>query len=288
MKTRLWMNLPRKSRHLGKIVTILTLVVSIAIASPAQAVTLPVNINDLSCDDSLGTTLFCSIGAALNAALPEDIIQVAGGVYFEGISIDINNVAVIGQGRPVIDGNDVAIRADGVTFSGFDIRNGGTIVMLCTLTCRGNLITANRILGGGNLLGGISIVLSDSNVISHNRVNGNIGPGIYVDGSASNNMFLKNVVTRNPVGGFLILGSRNRFTKNKATRNGMDGFWVASPFATFNTFNRNIAMRNQFFGFRDDNTSGAGTSGTANRYKKNICKKNGRGGSSPDSLCKPQ
>lgn len=252
---------------------------------PAHAITLSVNINDPSCDDASGTP-FCSIGAALGAALPGDTITVANGVYPESVVIAINSIGVIGQGRPVIDGRRVDITADGTTFSGFDVSNGGTIEMVCVLsTCENNLITDNRVLGGGSPLGGIIIVNGNNNTISRNLVRENLGSGIVVDGQS--NRLIKNVVTRNPGQGIVIVApraSRNLLKRNKATRNGGAGVLVSAP---FNRLDRNIATGNQLHGFLDT-TRGAGTQGTANRYKKNKCSRNRRGGSSPRGLCRPQ
>lgn len=68
-----------------------------------------------------------TIGEAIDAANPGDVIIVLPGVYKENIVI-YKKLTLIGVGRPVIDGGKlgvaVKITSDGVTFRGFKVVNG--------------------------------------------------------------------------------------------------------------------------------------------------------------------
>ncbi len=67
----------------------------------------------------------------IDAALPEDIVVVDGGVYHERIVVN-KPISLIGRNWPVIDGGGqgdvVTISADDAVIAGFEIRNSGTSI----------------------------------------------------------------------------------------------------------------------------------------------------------------
>lgn len=264
------------------LLNILTLALSVFFVFPAHAITLSVNINDPFCNDASGTP-FCSIGAALGAALPADTITVAHGIYFESVLISTDGLTVLGQGRPVIEGFfGVNISAAGVTFSGFEVRNtdiGIAMVNLCgNSEVSNNFIHDNR--GAGLVIG-----FCGGNRIVANRVQDNGQFGILISESDAN-LISRNIVQRNGRNGFVLtLANDNNLIKNVAKRNGESGFLIAG--ASGVRFVRNVSERNRGVGFADF-TVGSGTKGTANRYNKNKCSRNRKGGSSPRGLCRPQ
>ena len=76
---------------------------------------------------------FRTVRSAIDAASPGDTVVVHPGVYREKNLLIEKRIALLGTGRPVLDGEGnhevVSIRADGVTLSGFLIRNSGVSSM---------------------------------------------------------------------------------------------------------------------------------------------------------------
>lgn len=79
--------------------------------------------------DSAGLSL--SLQQRINAAAPEDIVVVEGGVYHERIVVD-KPLSLIGRNWPVIDGGGqgdvVTISADDVVLSGFEVRGSSKTI----------------------------------------------------------------------------------------------------------------------------------------------------------------
>lgn len=74
---------------------------------------------------------YATIQAALDAAMPGDVIEVHSGVYTAPLMVD-TSVSLVGVGQPVIDGQGtgslVIINAPDTHFEGFTVRNSGTNV----------------------------------------------------------------------------------------------------------------------------------------------------------------
>jgi parallel beta-helix repeat protein len=83
----------------------------------------------------------------------------------------------------------------------------------------------------------------------------------------------------------LVTGFNVTFAHDVANRNAWDGFDLIST--TMTLLSGNTASGNHHFGYSDD-SSGAGTSGTANAYSDDTCTSNVAGGSSPAGLGTPQ
>lgn len=104
---------------------VFTIILTFAVVVPASAIagtTLYVDINDAGCNDITGAP-YCSIQAAINAAITGDTIEVAAGTYAEALTVnkgvDINGA---GEGVTIVDGSavttyNVSITADNVSVS---------------------------------------------------------------------------------------------------------------------------------------------------------------------------
>lgn len=103
------------------------------------------------------TDAFASAGVTetlqerIDAAAPEDIIVVDGGVYRENIIVN-KPVSLIGRNWPVIDGGGegdvVTVTADDAMFSGFEVRNSGR--SLSTEPAAIKVAEADRVTISGN------------------------------------------------------------------------------------------------------------------------------------------
>ncbi len=122
-----------------------------------------------------------TIQAAIDAAQPGDIVQVAAGTYAEPQILITNPISVIGAGadKTTIDGGQKSIPAVGmvrilvndgdVVFSGFNLINagdstaGGRAVMYVQSTNSGNqyLISENRLVGSGD------VTLKDNGLVAY-------------------------------------------------------------------------------------------------------------------------
>lgn len=300
----------------------------------AEAATLQVNNINPVCDDTAGTP-FCSISAAINSAFPGDAILVADSVYLETLRILTDDLTLVGQGLPTIDGANsfvgplegvVNINAIGISFVGFEVRGSSQIGIRAnplstgsligasplstgscaqanisenwvhnnrtrgievgkrTLGCENVLISRNRVWSNGH--GGISISGGGGNIVSRNRAVKNGGAGFNVILSRGNKLF-RNVARSNGGNGFSIEASGgdgfnivdgDRLNRNIAIRNGKSGFYVGRG-SVDTLLTRNRATRNRFFGFQQSQAF-------FSRYRKNICRKNRLGPSSPPGLCR--
>jgi hypothetical protein len=241
----------------------------------------------------------------------------ATGVRAEGaIGVALANVQVRDSTQ---DG--VALSGDGHTVEksviegsgGLGVAVVGHAARLSGLQVIGNAGAGVRLLGDGHVLeksevagnaGRGAEVSGDRNQVTGLQVEGNVGDGVLVKGTG--NQAAKNEATRNLGNGLEIQGDRAVVEKNEATSNGSAGLeihgtahQVSSNVAEKNTgtglqvvgtsgsqFDRNQSENNRGFGIADDST-GRGTSGTANSYTKNVCGTgNARGASSPAGLCR--
>lgn len=116
---------------------------------------------------------------------------------------------------------------------------------------------------------------TEQNIVRHNDAKGN-GEGIGLF-SANSNLIEKNHAIGNAGSGFVASYECDFQVGPPCT--------VLQPSSSGNLFDGNHASDNGAFGFFDD-SSGGGTSGTANTYVRNRCKGNISGSSSPNGLCK--
>jgi parallel beta-helix repeat protein len=137
-----------------------------------------------------------SIQAAIDKADPGDIIKVHSGTYRENVNVHKPHLTLqgvdTGAGRPVVDaggdGSAVTLNASGSVLEGFEVANSGVDLNA------GILIISNRNVVRDNLAknnNGYGILFENSrnNVITHNKVEGNLR-GLGVRNSSDNAIFL--------------------------------------------------------------------------------------------------
>jgi hypothetical protein len=241
----------------------------------------------------------------------------ATGVRGEGTTgVRLANLQVIDSGQ---DG--VTLTGDGHTVEVATIQgNGGHGVViagqasrLSRLQVRGNGRAGIRMIGNNHTLEHSGVrgngergaeVSGDGNEVALLQVEANGGDGVFMTGTA--NHATRNAATRNGGDGLQIQGVGATVDSNRATSNREAGLeihgtahTVTSNIAGLNAgtglemlgttgsrFDRNRGENNGGFGITDDST-GTGTSGTANTYTRNICGRgNAAGISSPADLCR--
>ncbi|HEY3227812.1 MAG TPA: hypothetical protein VGJ87_01255, partial [Roseiflexaceae bacterium] len=75
-------------------------------AVPARAATRNVDINNPSCNDTTGSPAYCHIQPAITAAVSNDTINIAAGLYVENLNVTKNlTLSGAGPGATIIDGN---------------------------------------------------------------------------------------------------------------------------------------------------------------------------------------
>ena len=110
----------------------------------------------------------------------------------------------------------------------------------------------------------------------------NGGDGLQIHGASAT--VESNRATNNGEAGVEIHGTEHTVRSNIAGQNAGTGLQMLGT--TGSRFERNRGENNGGFGMTDDST-GTGTSGTANTYTQNICGRgNAAGLSSPASLCR--
>ncbi|MGC9554442.1 MAG: peptidylprolyl isomerase, partial [Thermoplasmatota archaeon] len=187
-----------------------------------------------------GTTLYVggegpgnysSIREALDAAAAGDTVFVYGGTYYENIVIE-TSVHLLGEDKQItvidggLNGDTVTIVADGVTLSGFTIRNGGGEEedSGIKIHSHGNRITENIIRENGNqrycyAQGGIYLHQASRNEISCNDIRENRETGIYLYRS-DDNFIYNNSIHHNSVMALVSnASSRNVFAGNDIYEN---------------------------------------------------------------------
>lgn len=183
-------------------------------------------------------TAFSAIQAAVDAAIPGQVIEVRSGTYRENIKIGkpltLRGLDT-GTGKPLVDagGHDSAftISADNVTLEGFRAFNSGVKF------------------GDAGIL-----VLSSSNTIRENAASKN-HTGIMLQQCGSN-MLTKNDASENRNDGICLVGAlHNMITANTANANKHAGIWLIGRHqkgpllpASHNTVQGNMANNNLTFG----------------------------------------
>ncbi len=213
------------------------------------------------------------------------------------------------DGRLVIGADNVTLDCAGYTitgpgrtagFSGVDVfQRTGVTVKNCVLQdfnsgfqvkeSDGNIFINNSIV---RVRQGFTLEISDSNTLIGNSVTDAdnwFGYGI-LDGSDANEL-RENTATGVKGVGFIVWASANNvLTDNIASNNFGNGFGANEIGTVGNTFTGNTAHNNTLWGIEDQTPNfggGTGDAGTDNIYAKNLCIRNGVGGSSPVGLCNP-
>ena len=195
---------------------------------------------------------YTSIQDALDEANNWDTIYVFKGKYLESIVID-KSINLIGEDRDitVIDGHwhddfeVIRISADFVTIQGFTIkgsRKSGIVSISHNNTIKGNIIIDN---GNGIQLGEDYEVYSHSNVIEENNIIWNHFVGISLVLS-NNNVINKNIISSNKYHGIFLQSNdcnNNLITFNSISSHSNMGIWSFG--------NSNVIQRNTVFSNRD-------------------------------------
>ncbi|OGQ08545.1 MAG: hypothetical protein A3G32_00080 [Deltaproteobacteria bacterium RIFCSPLOWO2_12_FULL_40_28] len=102
------------------------------LATNVKAATLAVDNNDPGCSDIVGTP-YCTVQAAVTAALDDDTITIANGIYYENIIAPSKGLILIGEDRDntILDGglasgvlNFVSVTDENVDLQNLTVRNG--------------------------------------------------------------------------------------------------------------------------------------------------------------------
>jgi predicted outer membrane repeat protein len=147
---------------------------SILFPAMAHGATRNVDKTSAACDDTAGAP-FCTIQAAINAASPNDRIEIAAGSYIETLAID-RNLTLHGAGISAVeracDGQTNLLGAPAISIG------VGVIALVTDVTVKGG--TAS--LGGGVSNAGV-LFLASSEVCQNSAFN--LGGGIYTSGALS-------------------------------------------------------------------------------------------------------
>lgn len=147
-------------------------------------------------------SVYPTIQSAIDASKRGDIIQVAAGDYPEHLIVDVVELTITGAGKATtfIDAqtNGIAmdLQANGITVTGFTIKNGGRNPGITSYTYGGHTISNNII---ANFTDGIYFVQSDSNTISGNTFLNNSMHGINLS-SSLNNQITSNSISQSAFG----------------------------------------------------------------------------------------
>ena len=147
----------------------------------------------------------------------------------------------------------------------------------------GNLVRANVSVSNGGW--GYAVFNATANTFIGNTAARNGLHGFLIGSGGFTGVgdeYVDNVAEENALGGFSCSGRGNLFEGNRSRRNGGSGFQLGAT-ATDNTLPRNRSDWNQGFGLSDQST-GAGTAGTANDYSGNTAVGNAAGASDPAGL----
>ncbi|HWQ48456.1 MAG TPA: PGF-pre-PGF domain-containing protein [Methanosarcina sp.] len=170
-----------------------------------------------------------SIYNAVNNAASGDTIIVKPGIYSENIKVTTPNLIIKSEsGNPentIIKASPNTsvfnIAAINTTISGFRIESGETGIYL--VRCSDCIITNNDLSDNRY---GISLISSNNNEISGNRVNSNKMFGIHLDSSEGNTLS-SNTVNSNTRGIDSITSNNNLISGNKALNNSQYGMWIS-------------------------------------------------------------
>lgn len=195
---------------------------------------------------------------AIDNASEGDTIHVKSGIYRECITVDKNNLTLVGEDRnnTIIEaqtvGNVITLKAQYVTISGFTIKNSNSYLYsgIYITNSHGNNVTYNRIIENGY---GILVSMSTYNTISHNVFTLNQIYTILLSAS-SNNTIACNFLYNNSRGVSLSRAPGNRVVKNIAFSNNDYGILLSS--STSNTVAWNNLTSNSMYGIELSSSSG--------------------------------
>jgi nitrous oxidase accessory protein len=234
------------------------------------------------------------IQPTIDAASSGDIVNVEAGVYRENLNIT-KRIALVGLEKPLIDGgaagSAIALRANGVRITGFEIKNSRTAGI--AVFSNDSLIETNNISGcndgirlenshnnsirGNSIDGntnGMTLFRSHKNFIKYNNISKNkIGDssdcGIYMAYSNSNTI-LDNLVEDNGDCSICILSSSgNLLMGNSISSNRWYGLSLGE-FSNDNLIVGNLVQNNKYGGIYLENSR-------ENIIKGNRAKENGNG-----------
>lgn len=212
-----------------------------------------------------------SIQAAIDAAEPGDLVLVADGEYTENISITkqilLHGVWAeddSGDGGVVIIARDTTLSvitvegATGVTIDGINVK--GSIKEAGILVLRSVKTTVTRSSAVENRIG-ISLINSQSSIITNNRTEFNETYGIYLERSNENTITENRAAQNLDKGIFLSYANRNEISNNSVNHNVWNGIllWDSDD----NRVTGNKAYRNMYSiiesestgNFYDDNST---------------------------------
>jgi len=208
---------------------------------------------------------YTTIQEAIDAASSGDTIQVSAETYNESITINKDNLTLIGENREntIIDGGGadfvVYVIANNITLSGFTIQTGGLGIWFSrpiNSILTGNIVSNNR--------DGIYVWGSSNNSFTGNIVSNNIY-GIYVWGS-SNNSFTGNIVSNNICGIYLGDSDNNVLLGNTAPN---DQYGIYVDGSHYNTLSGNNVSSNNDSGIilhHSSNNIFLGNTASNNKY----------------------
>lgn len=152
-------SIPRISRcsaasPMSRPLRFLTLAVALLVsfADVGVAAGLRVDNTDPECSDA-GGPRYCTVQAAVAAALPRDTVKVKGGPYQENVQITTPGLKIVGSGKPEIRalaaGNQVGadvfyVDADDVTIKGFRIHGARRNPSIASPSSSGAGVSVNR------------------------------------------------------------------------------------------------------------------------------------------------
>jgi parallel beta-helix repeat protein len=229
--------------------------------------------------DGSGGADFTKIQDAINAANESDTIFVYNGTYIEHLSIDKNNLTILGDDRntTIIDGygyeGDVVTVehcTTNCTINGFTIKNSGVsdagIATKCSLYINiSNNILKNNYNGlsspgiicwceGYEIRAGYNIIAqniisdnngdgisagSSENIISHNEIFSNNGHGVSI--YSDNNTISDNNVSYNGFSNIDLSGSKNNLIANNTIKHGSGGIKIRYAYYN-NIINNTITL----------------------------------------------
>jgi len=180
---------------------------------------------------------FRYIEDGIDASIDGDTVYVFNGRYGEGYLVIEKSIKLIGEDgeNTIIDSSHshyevIVLKADGITISGFTLKNAWTPFGRCT---------------------GLTIWRSNNNIISNNIIEENKGTGIYCV-STSRNLIINNIIRNHGGSGIYIQSSTmgpssfNKIIRNHLENNNYRGINLYGFNTGRNGFGGNLFIQNNF------------------------------------------